>query len=235
MHFIKISHIEKHYKKLLMVLSLFASALFIIASYLIVYAPDDYLQGILAKIMYIHVPCAWFGLALYCLLGFAALGFIIFKNPIYDIIAYSAAPIGITFTLITLITGSIWGKPTWGAWWVWDARLTSMLVLFFIYFGYLALRTAYSDENKSAVTSSIFAIIGLINIPIIKFSVHLWNTLHQGSSFFGSKGLMIDNSMLIPLIAAVLFFVFFTCIIMTLRILNITYRRQFLRQNLIGR
>ncbi len=229
---IKITLLEEHFKLILRVSAVLSTLFLAYSCYLITNAPEDYLQGIYAKIMYVHVPLAWLSLLLYVAVAAAAFCFLIFKNPIFDMIAYAIAPIGLIYTLATLVTGAIWGKPTWGTWWVWDARLTSMLILFFIYFGYIALRTAHTSEERSATTSSLFAIIGLLNIPIIKFSVYLWNTLHQKSSIFGASGISIHSTLLTPLITILLFFVFFTCILITLRILNISYRRRSARLKL---
>jgi heme exporter protein C len=162
-------------------------------------APEDYLQGIYAKIMYIHVPSAWLSLAYYAMLAISCAAFLISLNPFYDIAALALATTGVAMTLITLITGAIWGKPTWGTWWVWDARLTSVLILFFIYAAYLTLRFTI-ERARAAKISAIFAIVGLINLPIIKFSVYLWNTLHQPSSVFRLEGPTIHPSMLYPLL-----------------------------------
>lgn len=181
-------------------------------------APEDYLQGIYAKIMYIHIPCAWLSLGIYTAVGLCSAAYLIAKNPAYFLFAKALAGIGVYYTLITLITGSIWGKPTWGAWWVWDARLTSMLILFFIYAGFLTLLDALEDEERAAYICSIYALVGLVNIPIIKFSVNLWNTLHQPASIFRSGGAAIHESMLTPLIATMLTLLLFTCFIFILRI-----------------
>lgn len=163
------------------------------------HTPDDYLQGIYFKILYIHVPSAWLSLGLYvCVAGSAAL-YLIMGNPLYNIIAKACAELGIVFTALTLLTGMVWGKPTWGTWWVWDARLTSMLVLLFIYAGYLGLQANFSNRLRAAKISSIFALVGLVNIPIIKFSVYLWSTLHQKSTFFKMVPSM-HSSMMPPLL-----------------------------------
>ncbi len=179
-----------------------AAAIFLmfIATYnVFVYIPDDYLQGVYFKILYIHVPAAWLSLGLYvAVAGFAGL-YLVMSNPIYDIVARAIAEIGIMYTFLTLLSGAIWGKPTWGTWWVWDARLTSMLLLFFIYAAYLALRANFTNQVRAAKVASIFALIGLVNIPIIKFSVYLWSTLHQKSTFFKLAPSM-HSSMLPPLL-----------------------------------
>jgi heme exporter protein C len=174
---------------------------FLIRSFLaIVIVEEDYLQGISSKILYLHVPSAWLALGIYCIIGVCAIGFLSTRNPLYDVAANSFSIIGATFTMITLITGSIWGKPTWGTWWVWDARLTSMLLLLFIYFSYIGIRQALEDsESKAATSSAAFAVIGLVNIPIIKFSVYLWSSLHQKSTFFRIDGPSIHSSMMEPI------------------------------------
>src|SRR5690606_26890095 len=128
---------------------------------------------------------------------FASASFLIWKNPLLDIMARSAAPIGAVFTLVTLITGSLWGKPVWGTWWVWDARLTSELILFFFYLGYIALAGAFDNPERAAKSAAILAVVGFINVPIVKFSVDFWNTLHQPASLLRSGGPTIDGSMLL--------------------------------------
>ena len=161
-------------------------------------SPADYQQGEYVRIMYIHVPCAWLSLAIYSLMAIASFTYLIWHNPIFDLIAKSAAPIGALFCFITLVTGSLWGKPIWGTWWVWDARLTSMLILFFFYIGYLIL-THLTHEQKNNKAPAALAILGFINVPIIKFSVNLWNSLHQPASVFKLSGPSIHSSMLTPL------------------------------------
>ena len=145
-------------------------------------SPPDYLQGETVRIMYIHVPSAWLSLMIYSSMGICSIISLIWKHTLADIISRSCAPIGASFTLVTLITGSIWGKPTWGTWWVWDARLTSELILLFIYLGHIILSNAFDDFRKGDRNASILAIVGLINLPIIKWSVDWWNTLHQPAS-----------------------------------------------------
>lgn len=164
------------------------------------HAPHDYLQGIYAKIMYLHVPMAWLSMMYYMILATCSALFLAVGNRIYNIIAINAAKIGITATISTLITGAMWGKPTWGAYWVWDARLTSVLLLALIYFAYLLILNTPIEEQKRNKNAAIFALIGLINIPIIKFSVNLWNTLHQGASVWRLDGPTIHQSMLWPLL-----------------------------------
>jgi heme exporter protein C len=176
----------------------------------VINSPIDYQQGNAVKIMYLHVPCAWLALMIYCLLALFNLAGFIWKNPFFYIIAKAIAKIGCLLTLITLLTGSIWGKPIWGTWWVFDPRLTSMLILFFLYLGYLILLGSFEDQSKGEKISAVISIIGFINIPIIKFSVEYWNSLHQKASIIRSKGIAIDPAMLKPLmIMSAMFFCYF--------------------------
>ena len=162
-------------------------------------SPPDYIQGDSMRIMYIHVPSAWFALMTYSILAGSCVLWFITRNPLFNVVARSIAQVGMVFTLMSLITGSIWGKPTWGVWWVWDARLTSMLILFFLYIAYIFLWQAISNKELASKISAALAIIGFINIPIIKFSVDWWNTLHQPASISKLSAPNIDVSMLIPL------------------------------------
>ena len=164
-------------------------------------APPDYQQGETVRIMFVHVPAAWAALLAYTALGGASFVSLVFRHAIADIAARSAAPIGAMFTLMALITGSFWGRPMWGAWWVWgDARLVSMLVLLFLFLGYMALRASVEDEAKGARAAEILAIIGLLNLPIIKFSVEWWNTLHQGESILRKGGSLLAPVYMTPLL-----------------------------------
>ena len=154
-------------------------------------APEDYQQGDTVRMMFIHVPAASLSLFVYLCLGIASFLALVFRHALADAAAVACAPLGAAFTALALATGSLWGKPMWGTWWVWDARLTSVLVLLLFYLGYLALRSALEDEQKAARAAAILALVGLINLPIVKFSVDWWNTLHQPASFLtpGSSGL----------------------------------------------
>lgn len=163
-------------------------------------SPADYQQGETVRIMYVHVPTAWMALFCYTSMAIACGVALIWKHPLADLAAKSTAPIGACFTFLALFTGSLWGKPMWGTWWVWDARLTSMLVLFFLYLGYIALNNAFDDPARGAKASSILALVGFVNVPIIKFSVDWWNTLHQPASVIKMDGPSIDGSMLWPLL-----------------------------------
>jgi len=162
-------------------------------------SPADYQQGESVRIMYVHVPSAWLALSGYLGLGLSALFFIVWKHQLADIAAQAIMPVGAGFALICLITGSLWGKPIWGTFWVWDARLTSMLVLFMFFIGYGALRYGFDNPEKGARMASILALIGCVNLPIVKFSVDWWHTLHQPASIIRSGGMAIDSSMLWPL------------------------------------
>jgi heme exporter protein C len=169
-------------------------------------SPPDYQQGETVRIMYIHVPSASLSMAIYTFMAAASAAFLIWKHPLADIAARASAPLGAAFTLITLITGSLWGKPMWGAWWVWDARLTSVLVLFFLYIGYIALSDAYAQIERGKKICAVLALVGFVNIPIIRFSVEWWNTLHQPASIIREGGIAIDPSMQLPLFS--MFFAF---------------------------
>jgi len=169
-------------------------------------APADYQQGDSARIMFVHVPAAWMALFTYTFMAVASAVGLIWKHPLADLSAKSAAPIGAGFTLISLVTGSLWGQPMWGTWWVWDARLTSVLVLFFLYLGYIALWQAIDDPTRAAKAAAILALVGFVNVPIIKFSVDWWNTLHQPASVLKIGGPSIHPSMLWPLLIMALGF-----------------------------
>ena len=163
-------------------------------------APADYQQGEMVRIMFIHVPFAWLSMTCFGVMAVAALGTLVWRHPLADVIGKSAAPIGAAFTFLALVTGSLWGKPTWGTYWVWDARLTSVLILFIIYLGLIALWQSVEDPGKAARAAAILTLVGSVNLPIIKFSVEWWNTLHQGESIFRAGGPTIDPSMLWPLL-----------------------------------
>ncbi|MFO0388525.1 MAG: heme ABC transporter permease [Alphaproteobacteria bacterium] len=178
-------------------------------------SPPDYQQGDSVRIMYVHVPSAWMSMMIYSIMAAASAGFLIWRHPLAEIAARASAPIGAGFTLITLVTGSLWGKPMWGTWWEWDARLTSVLVLFFIYVAYIALADSYEHSERGKKICAIFALVGFVNIPIIRFSVEWWNTLHQPASVIRSGGIAIDASMLYPLISMGLGFVlFYICLLL---------------------
>jgi len=169
-------------------------------------APPDYQQGESVRIMFIHVPAAIMAEGVYYLIALASFVALVWRHPLADVAARAAAPIGAAFTFVCLTTGSLWGRPMWGTWWVWDARLTSVLVLFFLYLGYIALVNAFDDASRGARAGSILALVGVVDLPIIKFSVNWWNTLHQPASILRAGGPTIDASMLIPLLVMALGF-----------------------------
>jgi heme exporter protein C len=162
--------------------------------------PDDYQQGATVKIMFLHVPAAWLALFAYACLGGASFFGLVFRHSLADAAAKAAAPLGAGFAFLALATGSLWGKPMWGAWWVWDARLTSMLILFLFYLGYMALHAALDDEAKAARAAAILALVGLVNLPIVHFSVEWWSSLHQGQSVIRADGPAMPPVYLVPLL-----------------------------------
>lgn len=175
-----------------------AAALIALGLYLAFFdSPADYQQGETVRIMYIHVPCAWLSMMIYGLIAMSSFGLLVFRHPLADVSAKAAAPIGAAFTFLALLTGSLWGKPMWGTYWVWDARLTSVLILFFLYLGLIALRAALEDESAAAKLTAVLALVGVTILPIIKFSVNWWNTLHQPSTDFTAT---VDPSMRWPLL-----------------------------------
>jgi heme exporter protein C len=180
-------------------------------------APPDYQQGESVRIMYVHVPAAWMSTFVYAVMAASSAVALIWRHPVADIAAREAAPLGAGFTLLCLVTGSLWGKPMWGTWWVWDARLTSVLVLFFLYLGYIALINAFDEPTRGARAGAILALVGIVNLPIIKFSVDWWNTLHQPASVFRLGGPTIDPSMLWPLLIMALGFTLFFVTLLLMR------------------
>jgi heme exporter protein C len=180
---------------------LFAGGLYLA----LIRAPEDYQQGETVRIMFVHVPAAWMALFVYSFMALAHGTAIVLRHPLADLAAKAAAPAGACFTFLALATGSLWGKPMWGTWWQWgDARLTSMFVLFLLYLGYLAVWEAISDPNRAARIAGIVAIVGFINVPIVKFSVEWWSTLHQPASVFRMDGPTIHPTLLLPLLVMAL-------------------------------
>ena len=197
--------------------SLAATAVaFAVGLYLaLVASPPDYQQSETVRIMYVHVPSAWMAMAGYMFLAGASFAGLVWKHPLAHLAGKAAAPIGLVFTGLALITGAIWGKPMWGTWWVWDARLTSVLILFFLYLGYIALWQAIDDPDKAARAAAILALVGVINIPIIRFSVDWWNTLHQPASVIRAGGPSLHSDMLVPLLVmAVAFMAYFATVLL---------------------
>jgi heme exporter protein C len=180
-------------------------------------SPPDYQQGESVRIMYVHVPSAWMALFVYVSIAVASAVALIWKHPLADLFARAASPLGAGFTLLALVTGSLWGKPMWGTWWVWDARLTSVLVLFFLYLGHIGLMNAFDDASRGAKAAAILALVGVINVPIIKFSVDWWNTLHQPASVIRLSGPTIDPSMLVPLLLLAVGFTFYFATLVLVR------------------
>jgi len=178
------------------------SVLFLFAGALIIFLENDYYQGISFKIMFIHVPTAWLSLMIFFSMGISSIIGLIFKSPTSFTISRALSPIGLIMSIIVLVTGSIWGNLTWGAYWVWDARLTSMLILAFIYLGHLFLLYSFEHFQKADFAASILAIIGMVNLPIVKFSVDWWTTLHQGSSVFKVGGPSMTTDYLITLMVS---------------------------------
>ena len=181
-------------------------------------SPADYQQGETVRIMYVHVPAAWMALFTYTVMAIASGSFLIWKHPLADLSAQAAAPIGAGFTAIALVTGALWGQPMWGTWWVWDARLTSVLILFFLYLGYMALVNGFDDPERGSRMGAILALVGFVNVPIIKFSVDWWNTLHQPASISRLDAPAIDPSMLTPLLLMAIGFKLFFISILIVRI-----------------
>lgn len=164
-----------------------AAALIAIGLWFTFTAPEDYQQGDTVRIMFIHVPAAWLAMFSYVCLGVASFLSLIFRHALADAAAKACAPLGTAFTALALVTGALWGKPMWGTWWVWDARLTSVLVLFLFWLGYIALRSAIDDETRAGRAAAILALVGLVNLPVIHFSVEWWNSLHQGATVFAAE------------------------------------------------
>ena len=176
--------------------------------YLALLAPDDYQQGATVKIMFIHVPNAWLSMFVWGVMSIASLGTLVWRHPLADVAAKAAAPIGAAFTFLALVTGSLWGRPMWGTYWEWDARLTSVLILFLMYLGLIALWRAVEDPSRAARAAAVLTLVGALNLPIIKFSVDWWNTLHQPASVMRMGGPALDRSFLMPLLTMAVAFSF---------------------------
>mgnify|MGYP003301806182 CR=1 FL=1 len=195
--FIKLSKMSFKAQKYIFIIFIIVFSIGVIEA--LVLSPEDYKQSDSVRIMYVHVPSAWTSVGIFSLIAILSLGNLVFKNKYFLLIAKSLAPSGLVFNIIALVTGSIWGKPTWGTWWAWDARITSMLLLAFFYLMFLLSWRVTDNEEKAVKISSYIAIIGLINVPIIKFSVEWWSTLHQPSSVNIFTETSIHASMLLPL------------------------------------
>ena len=197
------------------------------------FTPPDYLQGHSYRIIFAHVPSSFLASAIYMMMASAALVFLVWRIKLADLALKVMAPIGVSFCLLSLVSGAIWGKPTWGTWWVWDARLTSMLILLFLYIGIIALRSAVPSANTAAKACAILNLVGVVNIPIIKFSVEWWNTLHQGSTIkINEKSSMVPE-MLWPLLLSIagfyLFFAFVFVWRLRAEILNSEYKTRWVQ------
>ncbi|NRP17014.1 Heme exporter protein C [Ensifer adhaerens] len=207
-------------------LAVVTALFFVVGLWLSFTTEGDYQQGETVRIMYVHVPAAWLSMMCYSVMALAALGTLVWRHPLADVSSRAAAPIGACFTFLALVTGSLWGKPMWGAWWVWDARLTSVFVLFLMYLGLMALNRAMDDPARSSRVSAVLVLVGFVNIPIIKFSVEWWNTLHQPASVLRLDGPTIDPEFLRPLVVMAIAFtlLFFTLHIAAMR--NEIWRRR---------
>lgn len=205
----------------------------------LLFAPADYQQGDAYRIIYIHVPCAALSMAVFMGMAIAAIIYLVWRIKLADVVAKVSAPIGAWFTVLALITGSLWGKPMWGTWWIWDARLTSELILLFLYLGVIALRSAITDVDKSGRASAILILIGVIDIPIIHYSVDWWNTLHQKASLLQFAKPTLAPAMLYPLLAMLLAFFLYYLAVLMMRTRNELVRReaqtQWVKQLLVGR
>jgi len=189
-------------------------------------SPEDYQMGDMVRVMYIHVPNAWLSMLVYGVMTSAALGSLVWRHPLADVTNKAAAPLGAVFTAITLFTGSLWGRPTWGTFWEWDGRMTSELVLLFIYLGIIALWRAFDDQSKAGRIVAIVTLVGAINIPIIHFSVEWWNTLHQGATVFTSSGPRMPGSMLVALFTMLFAFTFLYALLQIVRMRTEILRRR---------
>lgn len=187
----------------------------------LVVAPPDYQQGESYRIMFVHVPSAWMSMFVYVVMASAGAAGLAWKTKLAEVLASACAPIGASFTLITLVSGSLWGKPMWGTWWAWDARLTSELILFFLYVGFMALEASIEDARRAARATAVLALVGVVNIPIIHFSVEWWNTLHQPASVSKIGAPSIHPSMLLPLL---LMAVGFMCYFATITLMRMRYQ-----------
>ena len=197
--------------------SIFFIVLIIALTFALILSPPDYLQGDSVRIMYVHVPAAWIGLASYTSIAFLSIINFIFKTKNLILVTKSIAPIGLMFTCLAIITGSLWGQPTWGTWWVWDARITSMLVLAIFYILFILTQKLISQEDQANRISSIIVIFGLINIPVIKYSVDWWNTLHQPASIKLDGSSTIHSSMLVPLMLMLLVLLLYCALIFLMK------------------
>ena len=223
-------HFPRFAAALMPLLGLGALAAFGVGLYFALFnSPPDYQQGETVRIMYLHVPAAWMGMGLYLAMALVAATGFVSKHVIADIFCVAAAPVGAVFTALCLITGSLWGKPTWGAWWVWDARLTSVLILFLLYCGYMALRSSFDDDRRGGKAGAILLLIGAVNIPLIKFSVEWWNTLHQGDSLLRKGGPLMPPEMIRPLLIMGTAYALLAAFLVLQRMRSVILKRQIAR------
>lgn len=216
--FLNPHYFSKLNKALLMPLSVL---LLVVMSYglyqALIASPIDYQQGEMVRVMYIHVPAAWMSLGVYSFMAICSFSNLVWRTKMSYILAAASAPIGAMFALITLVTGSLWGKPIWGTWWVWDARLTSMLILFLFYLCYIAVVNSGDSFSRAEKPASVIALVGFINVPIVKFSVDMWYSLHQGASVLRFKGPAIHSSMMLPLMLMFASFILYFLLALMLR------------------
>ena len=213
-------------RRLLLPLALITAALFAWGLTLAFNVPDDYQQGRTVRIMFVHVPAVWMAMGAYMVMVSGALGVLVWRHPLADVAARTAAPLGAAFTFLGLATGSIWGRPMWGTWWVWDARLTSFLILLIIYLGLIALWNAIEEPAKSARMAAVFALVGALILPIIKFSVDWFTTLHQPASVLRADGPAMPAIYLTPLLVMAVAFLFFFLTLHLISMRNEIFRRQ---------
>lgn len=220
---------KKHYTVVAIASCIISILMFCFGVYYGIFdSPPDYQQGEFIRIMYVHVPSAWMALGIYCFMAMCSVSYLIWNNSMADIMARNSAKIGATFAVISIITGSLWGKPIWGAWWVWDARLTSMLILLFFYFGYISLSHSIADDMIRSKAPAILNLVGAINIPIVKFSVNLWTTLHQPASVMRIGGPSIDISMFTPLLL-----MFLGCVSLFLFLVSLNISKEIMEKKIL--
>ncbi|KIJ88322.1 heme ABC transporter permease [Rickettsia asembonensis] len=210
-------YFNKLLKVIIPILAISTFVMMIIGLYLaLIVSPVDYQQGEFVRIMYVHVPASWMALGIYVFMAACSFSYLVWKTTISYLLAVASSYVGATFTLISLVTGSLWGKPIWGTWWVWDARLTSMLILFLLYLSYIIIVNSADNIRKAQNPASIIALIGLINIPIVKFSVNIWYSLHQPASVLRLGSPTIHSSMLKPLIIMFISFILYFLLVLLL-------------------
>lgn len=211
-------YFNKLLKVIIPILAISTFVMMIIGLYLaLIVSLVDYQQGEFVRIMYVHVPASWMALGIYVFMAACSFSYLVWKTTISYLLAVASSYVGATFTLISLVTGSLWGKPIWGTWWVWDARLTSMLILFLLYLSYIIIVNSADNIRKAQNPASIIALIGLINIPIVKFSVNIWYSLHQPASVLRLGSPTIHSSMLKPLIIMFISFILYFLLVLLLR------------------